>query len=555
MKTFNVIVALFTALAFGVLDSLPDVTDPLANSMNMNPRKSWLKKDVLNFYDTTKSKDDIFAYSGKHGIKGCVMVNRYDSNPKWLVMTCRGDGEREADNQGGLIVFDVAGENAQKPHVFKNFFSSTSSDSTISPTASVQSSSRFLLHFTTWTDPSSGKLYGIASTGFSWTWPDKVCSVGVDEDNYQCGWATGQEPWAVNSDLDSSKAEDHFDGVVIFDLSDLDQPKEVSRVCLKTKCTEGVSVFFDDSNQAYATVGGVNSEFLAIVDLSDPEEAHVTTQVHKDHINQLVPFYGIHPDTPGYETFANWGLSGGISVWNVKNPEAPVESALLDEVDCSFANRAIFWNERYLLTPLASPVYGGACLFDMCEVNKPRFRSYVHFETLSMLTGEDARTTYGMNAYQDYAYFALQHHNELYTMEIDLDKVYNHVVDDNSDIEYFETESVYLNGYNATSCDVGEEYSQAERMNIMIIAALALGATLLVACCLCYCCCCKASAASQDVVQMTQMTGAGAKVIHVKQAGVAGAAGCGCCVACCQCWDRICDCISCCFIMDHFLSK
>merc|ERR1711994_250726 len=326
-----------------------------------------------------------------------------------------------------------------------------------------------------------------------------------------------------------------------------DQPKEVSRVCLKTKCTEGVSVFFDDSNQAYATVGGVNSEFLAIVDLSDPEQAHVTTQVHKDHINQLVPYYGIHPDTPGYEAFANFGLSGGISVWNVKNPAAPDESAALDEVDCSFANRAIFWNERYLLTPLANPVYGGACLFDMCEVNKPRFSSYVHFETLSMLTGGDARTTYGMNAYDDYAYFVLQHQNEMYTMEIDLDKVYNHVVDDNSDIEYFEVDPVYMNGYNATSCDVGEEYSEAERMNLLLIAAaVALAVSLCGACCFCYCCCCKGAAvAGKGGVQMTNMAGAGAAaaggVIMVQQ----GHQGCSCCC----CWDKMCDIVDCCICL------
>merc|ERR1712109_315044 len=234
------------------------------------------------------------------------------------------------------------------------------------------------------------------------------------------------------------------------------------------------------------------------------------------HLNHLVPFYGIHPNTPGYETFANG---------------------------------AVFWNERYLLTPLASPVYGGACLFDMCEVNKPRFRSYVHFETLSVLTGGDARTTYGMNAYDDYAYFVLQHQNEMYTMEIDLDKVYNHVVDDNSDIEYFETDSVYLNGYNATSCDVGEEDSEAERINILIIAAVAFGVSLCAACCFCYCFCCKASnaVAGKGGVQMTKMAGAGAAaaggVIMVQQAPEAA---CGCCCF----WDKMCDLIECCFIMN-----
>merc|ERR1719362_998507 len=436
-----------------------------------------------------------------------------------------------------------------------NFFSTTSSDSVIQPTAAVQSSSRFLSHMTTWVDPSSQKLFGIATTGFSWSWPDTSCSTTEENKNiYQCGWA---DAYHHVEDLDYSKPDDHFDGVVVFDLSNLNEPKEVSRMCLKTKCTQGVSVFFDDSNKPWATVGGVNSAELTFIDLSNPSLPEAPTRVHKDHLNNAVPFYGIHPETPGYETFSNSGLSGGISVWNVNNPEAPEESAQLDEVDCSFANGAIFWNERYLLTPLASPVYGGACLFDMCTVNKPRFRSYVHFETLSIITGEDPRTTYGMNAYQDYAYFALQHHHELYTMEIALDKVYNHIVDDNSDIEYFETDPVYLNGYNATSCDVGQEYSEAERMNIMAVAALAL---LFAACCACccsfYCCCCKGSnAASAKQVQMTQMAGAGAAatggIIVVQQAPEPSSEGCGCCC----CWDRMCEIIECCEILHKIFGE
>jgi len=377
--------------------------------------------------------------------------------------------------------------------VFKDFFNTTTVGSSIEATAVVQSSSRSLLHFTTWEDPATGKLYGIGSTGFSWTWPDKICSLGplMEEDHYNCGWATGTEDWTLLESVDNSKDEDHFDGVVIFDLSDLDDPKEVSRLCLKVKCPEGVSVFFDESNQAYATVGGVNSEYLAIVDLSDPELPSIKSQVHKSHLNQLVPFYGIHPDTPGYEAFSNFGVTGGISVWNVTNPAAPEESAALDELECSFANRAIFWNERYLLTPLASPLIGGACLFDLCEVNLPRFRSYVHFETLN----PDARTTYGMNAYGNWAYFALQHRDELYTMEIDVDKIYNHIVDDNSDIEYHESHPVYLQGYNATTCAVGEEYSEAERLNIMILAAIVASSACCCCClcmaCICYCMCCK----------------------------------------------------------------
>merc|ERR1712038_2027273 len=296
---------------------------------------------------------------------------------------------------------------------------------------------------------------------------------------------------------------DHFDGVVIFDLSNLDNPREVSRNCFKTKCTYGVSVFFDESNVPYGAVGGVNSASLTLLDLSDPiNPSYDAFPETKEHLNHLVPFYGIHPNTPGYETFSNSGLTGGISVWNVKDPYAgATEAAQLDELECSFANGAVFWNERYLLTPLASPVYGGACLFDMCEVNKPRFRSYVHFETLSMLTGGDARTTYGMNAY-----------------------------DDNSDIEYFEVDPVYMNGYNATSCDVGEEYSEAERMNLLLIAAaVALAVSLCGACCFCYCCCCKGAAvAGKGGVQMTNMAGAGAAaaggVIMVQQ----GHQGCSC---------------------------
>merc|ERR1711953_947771 len=148
------------------------------------------------------------------------------------------------------------------------------------------------------------------------------------------------------------------------------------------------------------------------------------------------------------------GLDGGITVWNFTTPTHPQEAAYLDSSDCSNSNRAIFWNERYLLTPLESVGYGGVCVFDLCEVNKPKFRAYLHLEHFGeeSLKLPGARTTYGMNAYKDHAYFAVYNRDFLQTYKINMNKIYNHVTDDNSDMKFFETESVYLKGFDAETC-------------------------------------------------------------------------------------------------------
>jgi len=172
-------------------------------------------------------------------------------------------------------------------------------------------------------------------------------------------------------------------------------------------------------------------------------------------LNQLVPLYGIHPEIgPNgiYEPFANWGVTGGLSVWNFQDPEHPHEAAMLDSWECSNSNRAIFWNERYVLTPLEGYTYGGVCVFDICEVNKPKFRSYMHFKRVGFANPME-RTTYGMNAKGNYAYFAIYNRHKLETYRINIDEFKLHTTKENRNMEYFEQDPVYLAGQDENTCN------------------------------------------------------------------------------------------------------
>ena len=46
---------------------------------------------------------------------------------------------------------------------------------------------------------------------------------------YNCGWAKGNESWLKNETLYNDSPHDRFDGVIIFDISNPYQPKEISK--------------------------------------------------------------------------------------------------------------------------------------------------------------------------------------------------------------------------------------------------------------------------------------------------------------------------------------
>jgi len=485
---------------------------------NMNPSNSF----------SHVSKEDYKARTNGE-IQGCVMVNRYDESPTTLVVTCRGDDDGDKDvDTAGIVFYDVTKDD--QPKYIKHWRSPSASvegqDSinetlvvvgfdgklltfdkwtqqlknggALTPTAELQTSSRSLLHVKTFNH--EGRNYAFMSTGFSFNGlgkGNKMCDVLSDENDYRCGVTDLAEKLEAQGEKVTQADEDRFDGVIIVDITDPANPKEISKVCLKVKCPEGTSIFFDIDEKPYGTVGGVNSEYLAVIDLSDPHNPVIVTQEHKSHLNQLVPLYGIHPALgPNglYEAYANWGIDGGITVWNFTTPSHPHEAAYLDSSDCANSNRAIFWNERYLLTPLESVGYGGVCVFDLCEVNKPKFRAYMHLEHFGSesLSIPGPRTVYGMNAYKDHAYFAVYNRDFLQTYKINMDKIYNHVTEDQSDMRFFETESVYLKGFDAATCDVGEETTEPGRfLNANEIYMLVAGASaLLVLICICLVCVC-----------------------------------------------------------------
>jgi len=480
---------------------------------NMNPSNSFSHVRKEDYKARTKGE-----------IRGCVMVNRYDESPTTLVVTCRGDDEgSNGVDTAGIVFYDVSKDDEPtyikhwkspsasvegqdsindtlvvvgfdgKLLTFDKWTQQVSNDGPLTPTAEVQTSSRSLLHVKTFNYNNSN--YAFISTGFSFNGVDsKTCDVLTDENHYRCGVNSLAADLKAKSETVENGAEDAFDGVVIVDITDPANPIEISRVCLKVKCPEGTSIFFDIDGKPYGTVGGVNSEYMAVIDLSDPHNPVVVTQEHKSHLNQLVPLYGIHPALgPNglYEAYANWGVTdGGVTVWNFTTPSHPQEAAYLDSSDCQNSNRAIFWNERYLLTPLQGVSYGGVCLFDLCEVNKPKFRAYMHFEHFGLESASMPRTTYGMNVYKDHAYFAIFNRDFLQTYKINLDKIYNHITDDHSDMKLFESESVYLKGFNATTCDVGKEHNEPGRfLNTSEIYMVVAGASalLMLACCCLVC--------------------------------------------------------------------
>jgi len=510
------------------------------DSINMNPSESF----------SHVAKED-YKQRTNGDIQGCVMVNRYDEAPTTLVVTCRGDDEgRKGVKTAGMIFYDVTKDDQPKyiKHwkspsasvegqdsindtlvvvgfdgkllTFADWTQQVNDDGPLKPTAELQTSSRSLLHVKTFTNKLDNRRYAFASTGFSFNDVDKKsCDILGKEDEYHCGVSSLAAELEAKDEKVEHADEDAFDGVVIVDITDPANPKEVSKVCLKVKCPEGTSIFFGLDDTPYGTVGGVNSEYLAVIDLSDPKNPVVVTQEHKSHLNQLVPFYGIHPALgPNglYEAYANWGLlDGGITVWNFTTPSHPQEAAYLDVSDCSNSNRAIFWNERYLLTPLQGTTNGGVCVFDMCEVNKPKFRAYMHFEHFGT-EGPMARTVYGMNAYKDHAYFAMHNRDLLQTYRINTDKIYNHVAEDNSDMKLFESKSVYLNGFDAATCDVGEETTEPGRwLNTNEIYMLVAGSTalLIVICCCIVCVYCTQEDGAPDEKYMdtvwTSKDGAG----------------------------------------------
>jgi len=483
---------------------------------NMNPSRSFSHVNKEDYKKRTSGE-----------IRGCVMINRYDESPTTLVVTCRGadDGDKDVDS-AGIVFYDVT--NDAQPAYIKHWRSPSASvegqdsiddtlvvvgfdgklltfdkwtqqvgnDGPLNPTGILQTSSRSLLHVKTF--PFHDKKYAFISTGFSFNGlNDKTCELGTNENDYHCGVTSLAGELEAKGEKVEHAEEDRFDGVIIVDITDPANPTEISKVCLKVKCPEGTSIFFDLNGNPYGTVGGVNSEYMAVIDLSDPYNPHIVAQEHKRHLNQLVPLYGIHPALgPNglYEAFANWGVNdGGITVWNFTTPSQPQEAAYLDSSDCSNSNRAIFWNERYLLTPLEGVAYGGVCLFDMCQVNKPQFRAYMHFEHFGLESASMPRTTYGMNAYKDHTYFAIYNRDLLQTYRVNLDRIHNHVTDENSRMNLFETESVYLNGFNATTCDVGQETNEKGRfLNANEIYMLVGGSVvlfvLIIICLACYFC-------------------------------------------------------------------
>lgn len=481
---------------------------------NMNPSKSFSHVTKEDYKERTNGE-----------IQGCVMINRYDESPTTLVVTCRGDddGSKGVDS-AGIVFYDVTKDDQPKyiKHwkspsasvegqdsiddtlvvvgfdgkllTFDKWTQKMSNDGPLTPTAELQTSSRSLLHVKTFKSADNRK-YAFISTGFSFNGVDKkTCEIVGDENDYHCGVSSLATELEAKGEKVEHAAEDSFDGVVIVDITDPANPTEISKVCLKVKCPEGTSIFFDVDGKPYGTVGGVNSEYMAVIDLSDPHNPVIVAQEHKSHLNQLVPLYGIHPALgPNglYEAYANWGLiDGGITVWNFTTPSRPQEAAYLDSSDCSNSNRAIFWNERYLLTPLEGVAYGGVCVFDLCEVNKPKFRAYMHFEHFGLESASMPRTVYGMNAYKDHAYFAIYNRDFLQTYKINLDKIYNHVTDDNSDMKLFESESVYLKGFNATTCNVGKETNEKGRfLNTNEIYMVVAGTSvLLILVCVCLIC-------------------------------------------------------------------
>jgi len=478
---------------------------------NMNPSGSFSHVTKADYKQRTNGE-----------IRGCVMINRYDESPTTLVVTCRGDddGSKGVDS-AGIVFYDVTKDDQPtyikhwkspsasvegqdsindtlvvvgfdgKLLTFDKWTEQLSNDGELTPTAELQTSSRSLLHVKTFRV--DDRNYAFISTGFSFNGNDKkTCDMHSDENHYNCGVTSLAAELEANGEDVEHADEDSFDGVVIVDITDPANPVEISKLCLKVKCPEGTSVFFDIDEKPYGTVGGVNSEYLAVIDLSDPHNPAIVAQEHKSHLNQLVPLYGIHPALgPNglYEAYANWGIiDGGITVWNFTTPSHPQEAAYLDSRDCSNSNRAIFWNDRYLLTPLESGGYGGVCVFDLCEVNKPKFRAYLHLEHFGTKSASMERTVYGMNAYKDHAYFAIYNRDLLQTYKINMDKIYNHVTDDNSNMKLFESESVYLKGFDATTCDVGKETNEKGRFlnanEIYMVVAGASGLLVLICCCL-----------------------------------------------------------------------
>lgn len=517
-----------TMLLLGVLHLFSGafaITDKLKiQSLNMNPSESFTHVNTENHKDTTNGM-----------IQGCVMINRYDESPTTLVVTCRGDSDnvKKSNAEAGIIFYDVTDDANPKymQHwkaevtsvegqdsiddilvvvdfqgklwTFENWSSTIKEGTPLKKTGVVQTSSNSLLHVKAfaWND----RKYAFISTGFSYHWNDnlssKMCDVTTDEDYYNCGvdsqiLALGTKGVPPEKIKVGQHKERGFDGIIVVDITDPANPVEISQLCLKVKCPEGTSVFFGLDGKPYGTVGGINSEHMAVIDLSDPHAPETVTEVHKSHLNQLVPLYGIHPALgPNglYEAYANWGmLQGGLTVWNFTTPSHPQEAAYLDSKECQNSNRAIFWNDRYLLTPLESVAYGGVCVFDICEVNKPVFRAFMHLEEFGF--DPMARTTYGMNAYKDHAYFVVYNLNQLETYKINLDRIHNHVTDANDGMHLFEKKSVFLNGFNASTCNVGETYNEVARLlNAMEIYALIVGGSVTVLCAICalvlYCCC------------------------------------------------------------------
>jgi len=440
--------------------------------------------DPPNAFQLVHSED--FSERTNDEIRGCVMVNHYEEAPTTIVLTCRGDKDhRESTAKSGIILYDVSDDAEPKYidhwkspttvegqdsiddvlvvagfegkiHIFDHWTEILNGGHKFEPTATLQTSSFSLLHLKLWKDESLGKTFALISTGFGYSWPNKVCDIVSDENFYNCG---DPDQSAFLKGLgETVKRGDNgdagFDGIVIVDVTDPSKPQEVSKMCLKTKCPEGVTIFWDEAGKAYGTVGGVNSEYLTVLNLIDPFNPVVIAEIHKDHLSQLVPLYGIHPSTGNYEPFANWGSpGGGLSVWNVKDPSQPHEAAYLDSPECSNSNRAIFWNKRYILTPLEGYIYGGVCVFDVCTINQPIFRSYMHFKVGGLGGNPMDRTVYGMNAYKNHAYFAIYKRDILETYRIDIDKIRSHTAEDNKNMNIFESEPAYLNGFSKDSCD------------------------------------------------------------------------------------------------------
>jgi len=459
----------------------------------MPPGNEWGGQDSLdmtplNSFTQFDTDDMRYAEITNNQIRGCVMVNRYDEQPETLVITCRGtdNNHRTSRAESGVMFYDISDDTNPRYLTHTRLTHSVEGQDTIGGTliicsfdgkiytfrdwvgqlnggnmqltAQLQTSSYSLLHLKAFTW--QGENYVMAATGFSYTWPDKTCDVETDENFYNCGNPDERDRLRSRGQ-DVRRGDNHdagFDGVVIIRVTDPANPQEIARVCLKVKCPEGTSIFFGSDGKPYGTVGGVNSEYMAVIDLSTPDNPTVVAETYADRINQLVPLYGIHePLGPDglYEAYASWGLPGGLSVWNLETPSSPKEVALVETVECANANRAIFWNERYILTPLQFPGFGGVCVFDVCEVNKPRLRSWMHFNYRGPQSA--SRMTYAMNAHGKTAYFAMYTRDLLQTYTINDDQFSSNTVVKlaNGQVYYNEDESVFLNGMDADTCGGG----------------------------------------------------------------------------------------------------